>query len=147
MIGTHAQAANSDEHQAEDASTRKRAESDARAKQTDAFSEVALPKRAAVRQCSTAAVVMMDGLPMTCLNCGRLGGCGCSGSRAYGIETSTALESPQFRHVMQTVHHDYAAVAGTCAQLRAFGQSATSRTRPSVSRGLNSARFSSTIFC
>jgi hypothetical protein len=48
----------------------KRAEFDARAKQTDAFSKSHFPEGAQLcGKCSTAAVVMMDGC-MTCLNCG-----------------------------------------------------------------------------
>src|SRR3979490_1128142 len=48
----------------------KRAEFEARAKQTDAFSKSHFPDGAQLcTKCSTAAVVMMDGC-MTCLNCG-----------------------------------------------------------------------------
>jgi hypothetical protein len=48
----------------------KRAEFDARAKQTDAFARSHFPEGAQLcLKCSTAAVVMMDGC-MTCLNCG-----------------------------------------------------------------------------
>ncbi len=48
----------------------KRAEFEARARQTDAFSKSHFPDGAQLcAKCSTAAVVMMDGC-MTCLNCG-----------------------------------------------------------------------------
>ncbi|MFM7708115.1 MAG: NrdJb [Gammaproteobacteria bacterium] len=48
----------------------KRAEFEARGKQTDAFSKSHFPEGAQLcSKCSTAAVVMMDGC-MTCLNCG-----------------------------------------------------------------------------
>ena len=48
----------------------KRAEFEARAKQTDAFAKTHFPEGAQLcGRCSTAAVVMMDGC-MTCLNCG-----------------------------------------------------------------------------
>jgi hypothetical protein len=48
----------------------KRAEYEARAKQTDAFAKSHFPEGAQLcSRCSTAAVVMMDGC-MTCLNCG-----------------------------------------------------------------------------
>jgi hypothetical protein len=48
----------------------KRAEFEARAKQTDAFSKSVYPEGAQLcSKCSTAAVVMMDGC-MTCLSCG-----------------------------------------------------------------------------
>jgi hypothetical protein len=48
----------------------KRAEFEARQKQTDAFSKSHFPEGAQLcSKCSTAAVVMMDGC-MTCLNCG-----------------------------------------------------------------------------
>jgi hypothetical protein len=48
----------------------KRAEFEARTKQTDAFSKSHFPEGAQLcSKCSTAAVVMMDGC-MTCLNCG-----------------------------------------------------------------------------
>ena len=48
----------------------KRAEFEARQKQTDAFSKSHFPEGAQLcAKCSTAAVVMMDGC-MTCLNCG-----------------------------------------------------------------------------
>src|ERR1043165_7459389 len=48
----------------------KRAEFEARSKQTDAFSKSHFPDGAQLcSKCSTAAVVMMDGC-MTCLNCG-----------------------------------------------------------------------------
>jgi len=48
----------------------KRAEFEARAKQTDAFSKSHFPEGAQLcAKCSTAAVVMMDGCH-TCLNCG-----------------------------------------------------------------------------
>jgi hypothetical protein len=48
----------------------KRAEYEARAKQTDAFAKPHFPEGAQLcARCSTAAVVMMDGC-MTCLNCG-----------------------------------------------------------------------------
>ncbi|MGB6605828.1 MAG: hypothetical protein WA747_05700 [Steroidobacteraceae bacterium] len=48
----------------------KRAEYEARAKQTDAFAKTHFPEGAQLcGRCSTAAVVMMDGC-MTCLNCG-----------------------------------------------------------------------------
>jgi hypothetical protein len=48
----------------------KRAEFEARKKQTDAFSKSHFPDGAQLcTKCSTAAVVMMDGC-MTCLNCG-----------------------------------------------------------------------------
>jgi hypothetical protein len=58
-----------DEHQ-QKMVDEKRAEFDARAKQTDAFSKSHFPEGAQLcGKCSTAAVVMMDGC-MTCLNCG-----------------------------------------------------------------------------
>jgi hypothetical protein len=48
----------------------KRAEFEARARQTDAFAKPHFPEGAQLcGRCSTAAVVMMDGC-MTCLNCG-----------------------------------------------------------------------------
>jgi hypothetical protein len=48
----------------------KRAEFEARARQTDAFAKSHFPEGAQLcGKCSTAAVVMMDGC-MTCLNCG-----------------------------------------------------------------------------
>ncbi len=48
----------------------KRAEYEARARQTDAFAKSSFPEGAQLcAKCSTAAVVMMDGC-MTCLNCG-----------------------------------------------------------------------------
>ena len=48
----------------------KRAEFEARAKQTDAFAKSHFPEGAQLcGKCSTAAVIMMDGC-MTCLNCG-----------------------------------------------------------------------------
>ena len=48
----------------------KRAEFEARTKQTDAFSKSHFPDGAQLcNKCSTAAMVMMDGC-MTCLNCG-----------------------------------------------------------------------------
>jgi hypothetical protein len=48
----------------------KRAEYEARARQTDAFAKTHFPEGAQLcARCSTAAVVMMDGC-MTCLNCG-----------------------------------------------------------------------------
>ena len=48
----------------------KRAEFDARSKQTDAFARSHFPEGAQLcLKCSTAAVVLMDGC-MTCLNCG-----------------------------------------------------------------------------
>jgi hypothetical protein len=48
----------------------KRAEFEARAKQSDAFAKSLFPEGAQLcNRCSTAAVVMMDGC-MTCLNCG-----------------------------------------------------------------------------
>ena len=48
----------------------KRAEYEARARQTDAFAKSSFPEGAQLcSKCSTAAVVMMDGC-MTCLNCG-----------------------------------------------------------------------------
>jgi hypothetical protein len=48
----------------------KRAEFEARTKQTDAFSKSHFPEGAQLcSKCSTAAVVMMDGC-QTCLNCG-----------------------------------------------------------------------------
>jgi hypothetical protein len=48
----------------------KRAEYEARARQTDAFAKGHFPEGAQLcARCSTAAVVMMDGC-MTCLNCG-----------------------------------------------------------------------------
>jgi hypothetical protein len=48
----------------------KRAEFEARARQTDAFAKGHFPEGAQLcGRCSTAAVVMMDGC-MTCLNCG-----------------------------------------------------------------------------
>ena len=50
--------------------TEKRAEFEARTKQTDAFSESVFPDGAQLcTKCSTAAVVLMDGC-QTCLNCG-----------------------------------------------------------------------------
>jgi hypothetical protein len=58
-----------DEHQ-QKLVDEKRAEFEARAKQTDAFSKSHFPEGAQLcGKCSTAAVVMMDGC-MTCLNCG-----------------------------------------------------------------------------
>jgi hypothetical protein len=58
-----------DEHQ-QKLVAEKRAEFEARAKQTDAFSKSHFPEGAQLcSKCSTAAVVMMDGC-MTCLNCG-----------------------------------------------------------------------------
>src|ERR1700741_985932 len=58
-----------DEHQ-QKLVDEKRAEFDARTKQTDAFSKSHFPEGAQLcSKCSTAAVVMMDGC-MTCLNCG-----------------------------------------------------------------------------
>ena len=48
----------------------KRAEFEARTKQSDAFAKSHFPDGAQLcNHCSTAAVVMMDGC-MTCLNCG-----------------------------------------------------------------------------
>ena len=48
----------------------KKAEYEARNKQTDAFAKSAFPEGAQMcAKCSTAAVIMMDGC-MTCLNCG-----------------------------------------------------------------------------
>jgi hypothetical protein len=48
----------------------KKAEYEARNKQTDAFAKSAFPAGAVLcGKCSTTAVVMMDGC-MTCLNCG-----------------------------------------------------------------------------
>ena len=48
----------------------KRAEFEARAKQTDAFSKSHFPEGSQLcAKCNTAAVVMMDGCS-TCLNCG-----------------------------------------------------------------------------
>jgi hypothetical protein len=48
----------------------KRAEFEARRKQTDAFAKSVYPEGAQLcAKCSTAAVVMMDGC-MTCLSCG-----------------------------------------------------------------------------
>jgi hypothetical protein len=50
--------------------TEKRAEFEARTKQTDAFSNTVFPDGAQLcTKCSTAAVVLMDGC-QTCLNCG-----------------------------------------------------------------------------
>jgi hypothetical protein len=58
-----------DEHQ-QKLVNEKRAEFEARSKQTDAFSKSHFPEGAQLcGKCSTAAVVMMDGC-MTCLNCG-----------------------------------------------------------------------------
>lgn len=58
-----------DEHQ-QKLVDEKRAEYEARAKQTDAFAKSDFPEGAQLcAKCSTAAVVMMDGC-MTCLNCG-----------------------------------------------------------------------------
>ena len=58
-----------DEHQ-QKLVDEKRAEFEARARQTDAFSKSHFPEGAQLcAKCSTAAVVMMDGC-MTCLNCG-----------------------------------------------------------------------------
>lgn len=58
-----------DEHQ-QKLVDEKRAEFEARTKQTDAFSKSHFPEGAQLcSKCSTAAVVMMDGC-MTCLNCG-----------------------------------------------------------------------------
>ena len=58
-----------DEHQ-QKLVEEKRAEFEARKKQTDAFSKSHFPEGAQLcSKCSTAAVVMMDGC-MTCLNCG-----------------------------------------------------------------------------
>jgi hypothetical protein len=58
-----------DEHQ-QKLVDEKRAEFEARSKQTDAFSKSHFPEGAQLcSKCSTAAVVMMDGC-MTCLNCG-----------------------------------------------------------------------------
>jgi hypothetical protein len=58
-----------DEHQ-QKLVDEKRAEFEARTKQTDAFSKSHFPDGAQLcAKCSTAAVVMMDGC-MTCLNCG-----------------------------------------------------------------------------
>ncbi len=58
-----------DEHQ-QKLVDEKRAEYDARARQTDAFAKSDFPEGAQLcSKCSTAAVVMMDGC-MTCLNCG-----------------------------------------------------------------------------
>jgi hypothetical protein len=48
----------------------KRAEFEARTRQTDAFSKSLFPEGAQLcAKCSTAAVVLMDGC-QTCLNCG-----------------------------------------------------------------------------
>src|SRR5690606_18679504 len=56
----------------------KKAEYEARAKQTDAFADTHFPEGAQLcAKCSTAAVVLMDGC-MTCLNCGD-SKCGCEG--------------------------------------------------------------------
>ena len=58
-----------DEHQKK-LVAEKRAEFEAKTKQTDAFSKTHFPEGAQLcSKCSTAAVVMMDGC-MTCLNCG-----------------------------------------------------------------------------
>jgi hypothetical protein len=58
-----------DEHQKK-LVAEKRAEFEAKQKQTDAFSKSHFPEGAQLcAKCSTAAVVMMDGC-MTCLNCG-----------------------------------------------------------------------------
>jgi hypothetical protein len=58
-----------DEHQKK-LVAEKRAEFEAKQKQTDAFSKSHFPEGAQLcSKCSTAAVVMMDGC-MTCLNCG-----------------------------------------------------------------------------
>jgi hypothetical protein len=58
-----------DEHQ-QKLVDEKRAEFQARAKQTDAFAKSHFPEGAQLcNKCSTAAVIMMDGC-MTCLNCG-----------------------------------------------------------------------------
>src|SRR5271167_1856028 len=58
-----------DEHQ-QKMVDEKRAESSARAKQTDAVAKSHFPEGAQLcSKCSTAAVIMMDGC-MTCLNCG-----------------------------------------------------------------------------
>src|SRR5262245_54980859 len=58
-----------DEHQ-QKLVDEKRAEFEARSKQTDAFAKSHFPEGAQLcSKCSTAAVVMMDGC-MTCLNCG-----------------------------------------------------------------------------
>ena len=58
-----------DEHQKK-LVEQKRAEFEARGKQTDAFAKSHFPEGAQLcPKCSTAAVVMMDGC-MTCLNCG-----------------------------------------------------------------------------
>ena len=58
-----------DEHQKK-LIAEKRAEFEAKTKQTDAFSKTHFPDGAQLcSKCSTAAVVMMDGC-MTCLNCG-----------------------------------------------------------------------------
>jgi hypothetical protein len=58
-----------DEHQ-QKMVDEKRAEFNARAKQTDAFAKSHFPEGAQLcNKCSTAAVIMMDGC-MTCLNCG-----------------------------------------------------------------------------
>jgi hypothetical protein len=58
-----------DEHQ-QKLVDEKRAEYEARARQTDAFAKSDFPEGAQLcAKCSTAAVVMMDGC-MTCLNCG-----------------------------------------------------------------------------
>ena len=58
-----------DEHQ-QKLVDEKRAEFEARAKQSDAFAKSHFPEGAQLcGKCSTAAVVMMDGC-MTCLNCG-----------------------------------------------------------------------------
>jgi hypothetical protein len=58
-----------DEHQ-QKLVDEKRAEFEARSKQSDAFAKSHFPEGAQLcGRCSTAAVVMMDGC-MTCLNCG-----------------------------------------------------------------------------
>jgi hypothetical protein len=58
-----------DEHQ-QKLVDEKRAEFEARSKQTDAFAKSVFPEGAQLcSKCSTAAVIMMDGC-MTCLNCG-----------------------------------------------------------------------------
>jgi len=58
-----------DEHQ-QKLVDEKRAEYEARAKQTDAFAKTHFPEGAQLcGKCSTAAVIMLDGC-MTCLNCG-----------------------------------------------------------------------------
>jgi hypothetical protein len=76
-----------DEHQ-QQAGEEKRAEFEARDQADRRLFEVAFPRRrAAVRKCSTAAVVMMDGC-MTCLNCGDskcpARGCGANRSQHHG---------------------------------------------------------------